>query len=831
MTPVGGGAAWTGGPPSNLTGMARGRVLLGLVAACALGAPAAAEAATLTAERAVARDCHERLLPAGSAGAARETVRPAAAGALTARLTGSRGDWDLALFDAASGTLLGGGATASRRETAVALTAPGRAVIAQACRRSGPGSTAVLGTSFHEHAAGPGEPAALVRVPLGGRGVHDLEALGLDVTHDVGAGGATVVLYSAAERARLLAAGFTFQTLVADLRAQDLARARADRAYAARVAASPLPSGRDGYRTLADYQADVKALPERFPAVARRIEIGKSLEGRPVEGVEIAGDVNGRDGRPVFAVLGLHHAREWPSGEMPMEFAQDLAARYGKDARVTSLLDRVRVIALPVMNPDGFNVSRTAGPTPFDDDELATLPLSLSDGASYKRKNCRPAAGSEAVPCISRPAVQGVDLNRNYGAYWGGVGSSSDPTTQQYRGTAPYSEPESESFHKLSSTRPIVTVISHHTFTADGIWLRQPGFCKSAGGCSRSTDVVPDEAGMKALGDAMGQASGWDSDLGWVIGEITGATEDWNYFAQGAYGYTPEQRGPNFHPSFETAVVAEYTGSAPGAAGGVREALLRAGEQAANPSYHSVLLGTAPAGHVLRLRKSFATDTSQPAVKVQDKLDFATRVPDSGFYNWHVNQSTRPLSAAPESYTLTCETLGGEVKETRAVTIARGETQAIDLACGQAAPVGTTPTPPSTPGQLLCADTRAPVSSPTRGQLRVSRSRVLVRGRASDHGCKSSGALGERRGQLARVLVAVAVRSGKACRFVRSDGRLSARRSCSKPLGLPAKGLTRWTLKVRGKLPRGRYQVWSQSIDTSGNAERKRRRILAATLR
>ena len=811
--------------------MARGRVLLGLVAACAFTAPATAQAATVGADRAVKRTCQERLLPAGTAGSAREAFTPAASGALTARLTGSSGDWDLALFDAASGTLLNGGATASRSETAVALVSPGREVVAQACRRSGSGSSAVLAFDMYEQALAAGEPAAMVRVPLaGGRTVHDLEALGLDVTHNTDSGGATVVLYSAAERAKLLAAGFTSETLVADMRSRDLARARADQRYAASAAASPLPSGRDGYRTLADYSTDIKGLPEKYPGVARRIEIGKSIEGRPIEGVELAGDVNGRDGRPVFAVVGLHHAREWPSGEMPMEFARDLAARYGKDARITSLLDRVRVIALPVMNPDGFNVSRTAGPTPFDDDPNVTLPLIASDGASYKRKNCRPAAGSEATPCITRPAAQGVDLNRNYGAYWGGEGSSDNPAAQNHRGSAPYSEPESESFRRLSSTRSIVTVISHHTFTDEGTWLRQPGFCPGAEPCSEADDVVPDEAGMKALGDAMGAATGWLSELGWKLSEITGATEDWNYFTQGTYGYTPEQRGPNFHPDFETAVVKEYVGTGPGAKGGVREALLRAGEQAANPSFHSVLLGAAPAGNVLRLRKSFATDTSQPSVKLQDKLDFAIRVPDSGFYNWHVNQSTRPLSAAPESYTLTCETPGGEVKETRVVTIARGETQAIDLSCGQAAPAPT-PTPPSTPGQLLCPDTRSPVSSPTRGALRVSRGRVLVRGRASDHGCKASGTLGSRRGQLARVLVAVALRDGKACRFVRTNGKLSKRRSCKRPLALPAQGLTSWKLKVKGKLPRGRYQVWSQSTDTSGNGERKRRRVLTATLR
>jgi hypothetical protein len=797
-----------------------------------LAAAPAAGAETLSAGQAVERDCQARLLPAGTSGVARSSYTPRAGGVVTARLTGSAGDWDLALFDAETGRLHNAGATATRSEQAIALARAGREVVAQACRRTGAGSTAELRLGLYELPAdaAPREPAALVRVALGpGRTHEQLEATGLDVTHAVDATGADVVLYSAAERARLAAAGFTYRTVVPDLRKADFARFRADQAYAGSIRASALPSGRDQYRTLADYGTDLKGIVDKYPAIARRVEIGKSIEGRPIEGVELAGDVGGRDGRPVFAVLGAHHAREWPSAEMPMEYALDLARNYGKDARITSMLDRVRVIALPVMNPDGFNVSRTAGPTPFDDTP-ATTPFSAADTAAYKRKNCRPAAGSEDIPCITRPAVQGVDLNRNYGAFWGGVGSSEIPAEQQYRGPAPYSEPEAEAFHKLSSTRSIVTVISHHTYTAEGIWLRQPGFC-DADGCQRTDDIVPDEAGMKALGDAMGTATGWLSDLGWDIGEITGATEDWNYFAQGAYGYTPEQRGPNFHPTFANAVVKEYDGTGSGAKGGVREALLLAGEQAANPSFHSVLLGVAPAGRVLRLRKSFTTDTSQPAVKVQDKLDFTTVVPDSGFYAWHVNQSTRPLSTTPESYTLTCES-GGQVIETRAVTIARGETQAIDLTCGAQPPATPTPAPePPPPGQFQCADTRAPVSSPTRGSLRISRTSVRVRGRAADHGCKASGSLLERRGQLGRVLVAVALRDGKRCRFLRASGSLSGRRSCTKALHVPARGLKSWSLKLKATLPRGRYHVWTSSADTGGNVERKRRRILGATVR
>ena len=71
--------------------------------------------------------------------------------------------------------------------------------------------------------------------------------------------------------------------------------------------------------------------------------------------MEIASNVNrDDDGRPAYVVMGVHHAREWPSAEVSMEFALDLADGYGTDPRITALLDRVRVLVFPVINPDGF---------------------------------------------------------------------------------------------------------------------------------------------------------------------------------------------------------------------------------------------------------------------------------------------------------------------------------------------------------------------------------------------------------------------------------------------------------------------------------------------
>ena len=328
-----------------------------------LAGPASAQAAeqrSVRAGEAVDRVCQDRLLGSGTGGVAAERFTAARSGIVTAELDGAGGDWDLALFSA-EGRRDAGAASFGASERASAFLREGETLVAQACRRSGAGASATL--AFDLSPASPAtrrDVAQLVEVPLAlPADLERLEATGLDVTHDVSATGAKVVLYGTPDVRRLTGAGFTFRSLVPDLRAADAARARSD---ALRTSRSALPSGRTTYRVYEDYGNDLKDLVAKHPGLVRPVTIGQSLEGRAIEGVEIADGVNrDDDGRPVFAVLGLHHAREWPSGEMPIEFARDLAQRFSaSDARVRGLLQRVRVLVLPMMNPDGFVVSRSA---------------------------------------------------------------------------------------------------------------------------------------------------------------------------------------------------------------------------------------------------------------------------------------------------------------------------------------------------------------------------------------------------------------------------------------------------------------------------------------
>src|SRR4051812_15192363 len=570
----------------------------------------------------------------------------------------------------------------------------------------------------------PARGATVARVTIGRAAASDLstlEGLGLDVTENVKPGSVDVVLHTRADARRLRAAGFAFRRLPA-VRPTAVAAAR-----------SALPSGRTSYRHYGDYLHDLAALAAGHPGLVRQITLPeRSVLGEPLVGVELGRDVNRTDdGRPVYLVLGEHHAREWASGEVPMEFAIDLARGYGTDPRITSLLDRERVVVVPVVNPDGFRISR-------DNVRPAARYAAIAHGGTMRRKNCAADGPSEAaLPCQDRA---GVDLNRNYGAGWGGNGASPLFADDDYRGRAPWSEPETRAIHELAGSLPLTGLETLHNYA--GLVLRPPG--------TRVMGRAPDNVKLRRLGDAMGRATGYTSEHGYQLYEVTGAAEDWNYAAQGVFGYTIELGGNGFQDTYRRGVVEQYLGRAgTGSAGlGARDALLLAGEEAADPADHAIVRGSAPPGRILRLHKDFATATSpvcptsvatapfacpvllQP-VLLDDHLDTTLTVPADGRFVWNVGPSTRPFerrAGRTEAWTLTCETPDGQVLERRPVVVWRGQTATVDLGCGAGAPSSdpvVTATPPDPAGAPYEARLRALTAPPPRG----TRLRAVARAR------------------------------------------------------------------------------------------------------
>ncbi len=208
-----------------------------------------------------------------------------------------------------------------------------------------------------------------------------------------------------------------------------------------RLAAQRGANWYDNYKTYNEIVTRVQGMAAARPDLASTSVFGSSLEGRDLVEITITGpDQPGNMGgsRPVVLLNGCQHAREWVSPMTVTYLADELIARYDSDPRVRALLDSARVVIAPMVNPDGYVYSWT--------------------NERFWRKNRRGGFG--------------VDLNRNWGYEWGGEGSSGSTDSEIYRGTAPFSEPETAALRDLSlSFGPdLVSHLDYHSFSQLVLW-------------------------------------------------------------------------------------------------------------------------------------------------------------------------------------------------------------------------------------------------------------------------------------------------------------------------------------------------------------------------
>jgi hypothetical protein len=618
-------------------------VLTGIVG---LPSTAAGADGEVTVATAASRTC-QAARAEGAPGTASRTLTASADGLLRTSLTGS-GDWDVAVFDRTDGRLVASSAGFGGVELASGFVRRGQSLHVQACRLPGGSATARLMTNLQELGEKSEDTLSVVEVTTVDRAAKKkLQGLGLDLTEHGTADSVEVVLHGKADAEKLKDAGFEYTVEIADLAAKSEQNRAADEAYAATTTRSGLPSGRDSYRRLADYEAEMKALAAEYPDLVKPLTLpNKTVEGREVHGIEITTNAaNTADGKPVFFNMGVHHAREWPSGEHAMEWAYELLTGYGKDPLTTQVVQGSRTIVVPIVNPDGFTVSREAGEA-GDAQDLGQFVY------EYKRKNCAISTQTpeefRAGTCADNPAgrLRGTDPNRNYGGFWGGAGASPYWLSDTFRGDGPFSEPEVQNVRELISERQVTNLITNHTYS--NLVLRVPGVYA----------VRPplEEPQYKALGDRLASKNGYTSQPSWALYDTTGSLEDWSFFNTGGFGFTYEIGPDEFHPPFQQGVVDEYLGN-PGTAGagkgGNRASYFEMAKATLDTSFHSTLTGQAPEGWTLDITKTFSSETSpvqQLDGSVTDPLTYTDTLTSSltsrgGTFTWAVNPSTRPLVA------------------------------------------------------------------------------------------------------------------------------------------------------------------------------------------
>jgi len=353
----------------------------------------------------------------------------------------------------------------------------------------------------HASAAATPDGRAIYRItPERGRDVAPLLALGLDPAGH-GPGESLDFVLTAAEVSRVRALGFE-PVLLPRLRGGPLATAQ-----------SPLAKPNLGaYHTWSEAGAEMASYAAAYPTLAQIDTIGTSLEGRAITAIKISDNVSLDESEPEILIVGCHHARELMSVEIPLYVMRRLLDGYGTDPVITALVDTRQIWIVPVANPDGY---------------VYVENNSSGQSSGWWRKNRRPNADGSF----------GVDLNRNYGYQWGynDVGSSPDPTTETYRGTGPFSEPETSVLRDFIASRRFTSSLSFHSY--GDLVLYPWGY-----------DLLntPDNAVFAALGDSMAIQNGYraGNPKSHAIYLTNGEMDDWVYgetaLKPPLYGFTFE---------------------------------------------------------------------------------------------------------------------------------------------------------------------------------------------------------------------------------------------------------------------------------------------------
>uniref|UniRef100_A0A6B2L6S3 Peptidase M14 domain-containing protein n=1 Tax=Arcella intermedia TaxID=1963864 RepID=A0A6B2L6S3_9EUKA len=251
-----------------------------------------------------------------------------------------------------------------------------------------------------------------------------------------------------------------------------------------------------------------------YPDIASLIHIGKTANDLDILGLRLGRDPT----KKIFYVHCTIHAREWITTTTCLWIIDNLLSQ---DPGRAELLSSFQWVIVPVLNIDGYNYAHTS-------DRLW-------------RKNREPNPSSSCI---------GTDLNRNYAYGWGGLGTSSNPCSDIYRGSGPYSAPEIRAEHEFLmpyfDSSSVAAYVDIHSY--GGLFMSPWGYTIK--------ELPPDypamELAMKEITEAIYQVNRRTYEYGpsaIVIYEAAGGSDDDAYGNGGVvYSFTVEAYGSSFTP-------------------------------------------------------------------------------------------------------------------------------------------------------------------------------------------------------------------------------------------------------------------------------------------
>ncbi len=301
-----------------------------------------------------------------------------------------------------------------------------------------------------------------VRIHAGSRGLEQLAKSGLALEEGFHAkDGTWTTILSMEELLKVQQAGLTFEVLHADYSKFIEERNRSmagqvdyinhhkDEFKSTAVYNYPVPQhfhlgSMGGYFTLQEVLNQLDSMRLFYPGlISLKAGAGNNttIEGRTTYFVRISNNPDQTTTKPKVFYNSLIHAREPMGMQQLVFFMWYLLENYSTSDEVKYLVDNLQLYFIPVVNPDGYEFNHASFPS----------------GGGMWRKNRRDNGGGNI----------GVDLNRNFGYKWGydNTGSSPDPASETYRGTAPFSEPETQIIRDFSTANVWTLSQNYHTYS------------------------------------------------------------------------------------------------------------------------------------------------------------------------------------------------------------------------------------------------------------------------------------------------------------------------------------------------------------------------------
>ena len=253
------------------------------------------------------------------------------------------------------------------------------------------------------------------------------------------------------------------------------------------------------YLSLSQIEAELMFMQYLYPdLITDKISIGLTLEGRNIWAVKVSDNPDVDEDEPEILYTSAIHAREGITPLVLLTYITTLLENYGTDPEVTYLVDNREMWFVLVVNPDGYAYNDAQNP----------------GGGGMWRKNRRD----------NGDGTFGVDLNRNYGYMWGydDEGSSPVPDDPTYRGTGPFSEPETQAMRDFIIDHEFVITIYYHSYSNLIIWP----FGYEYG------LYTPDEHIFAAIGEEIKSYNGYTPGPGWILYTTNGDSDDWGYGEQ-----------------------------------------------------------------------------------------------------------------------------------------------------------------------------------------------------------------------------------------------------------------------------------------------------------